>query len=570
MIHYRVSLPNPHSHTLEVELRFTSTAAETRLHLPVWTPGSYLVREFSRYLSELTAEGSGASAVTIEKTAKGSWTVAATAGTDVVIRYSAYCHERSVRTPHVDGTHAFFTGTNLLCFLEGRTAEEHRLSVDLPEGWRIFTSRGIDCSDFTLPDYDTLADLPVEMGPDHLVASVEVLGKPHDLVFWGAQQTTVNLPRLLDDTRALVEANAAMFGGTLPYERYLFIYHITSDQRGGLEHLDSTVLAATWKNFENEESYRDLLGLISHEHFHVWNVKRIRPRALGPFDYLAENHTTGLWISEGATSYFDNLNALRARRFSPEQWLKMLEQDLQRYLAVPGRFEQSVALASFDAWTRLYRPDENLSNRTISYYLKGAMVTLALDLTIRGATSGNHRFDDLLALYWERFCASGASFDEREVADDLRTATGLDLSAELARWVFGTDDPPFEQLLATHGIELRCARPEGSHPGLEIATSAEGWRVTQVSTAGANAGGSIYAGDTIVAICGRRALADGTREWLTAQPHGTELPVQLFRRDRLVAAELRLGPAPNPTVSLVASAEPSPDAAALRQKWLGL
>lgn len=570
MIHYRVSLPNPHSHTLSVELRIPAPAAQTSIHLPVWTPGSYLVREFSRYLSEATVEAVGGGSATIEKTAKGSWQISSDGAHEVIVRYTAYCHERSVRTPHVDGSHAFFTGTNLLCFVDGRTTEPHRLSVDLPPGWRIFTSRGLDVADFTVADYDTLADLPVELGPDHLVASVEILGKPHDLVFWGAEQTTINLPRLLDDTRALVEANAAMFGGSLPYERYLFIYHVSSDQRGGLEHLDSTVLAAIWKNFENEESYRDLLGLISHEHFHVWNVKRIRPKALGPFNYLAENHTTGLWISEGATSYFDNLNALRAGRFTAQQWLKFLEQDLQRYFAIPGRFEQSVALASFDAWTRLYRPDENTNNRTISYYLKGAMVSLALDLTIRDATAGERCFDDLLGLYWRRFCGTGEAFDEGRVVEDLRTATGLDLSAEIATWVYGTEDPPFAALLASHGVELRTTLPPGSHTGLDTTQTSEGLRVTHVHSTGANAGGGIYPQDTLVAVAGRRVLADGTREWLAAQPAGTTMAVHLFRRDRLVETELRLGPPTGVTVTLEATA--TQDAAILerRRRWLGL
>lgn len=570
MIRYRVSLPNPHSHTLHVELRISAPAARFAIHLPVWTPGSYLVREFSRYLSELTIEPVGAGSATIDKTAKGSWNITATGTDEVIVRYSAYCHERSVRTPHVDGSHAFFTGTNLLCFVEGRTAEPHRLSVELPSGWRIFTSRGLDVADFTLADYDTLADLPVELGPDHLVASVEILGKPHDLVFWGAEQTSINLPRLLDDTRALVEANAAMFGGTLPYDRYLFIYHVSSDQRGGLEHLDSTVLATIWKNFENEDSYRDLLGLISHEHFHVWNVKRIRPRALGPFDYLAENHTTGLWISEGATSYFDNLNALRANRFTAAQWLKFLEQDLQRYFAIPGRFEQSVALASFDAWTRLYRPDENINNRTISYYLKGAMVSLALDLTIREATGGDKKFDDLLALYWHRFCETGESFDETRVAEDLHTATGLDLSAQLRSWVHGTDDPPFATLLAAHGVEFRTSEPAGSHTGLETTATGEGWRVNQVHSAGANAGGDIYPQDLLLAVAGRRLLADGTKEWLAAQPAGTVLPVHLFRRDRLITAQLRLGAPTGVTVTLELLATDDEATLARRNRWLGL
>ena len=570
MTHYRVSIPNPHDHTIAVELRIANPDRQTRIHLPVWTPGSYLVREFSRYLSELTIEPVGPGSATIEKTAKGSWHITCDGADEVVVRYTAYCHERSVRTPHVDGSHAFFTGTNLLCFVEGRTAQPHRLSVDLPQGWRIFTSRGLDVADFTVANYDTLADLPVELGPDHLVASVDILGKPHDLVFWGAEQTTINLPRLLEDTRALVASNAAMFGGTLPYERYLFIYHISSDQRGGLEHLDSTVLAAIWKNFENEESYRDLLGLISHEHFHVWNVKRIRPKALGPFDYLAENHTTGLWISEGVTSYFDNLNALRAERFTPVHWLKFLEQDLQRYLAIPGRFEQSVALASFDAWTRLYRPDENINNRTISYYLKGAMVALALDLSIRAATGGSRRLDDLLALYWDRFCETGAAFDEAAVVQDLRTATGLDLSAEIAAWVYGTEDPPFEALLAGHGVELRITSPAGSHLGLETTATDEGWRVTQVHSRGANAGGNIYPQDLLLAVGGRRLLAEGTKEWLAARPAGSSLPLHLFRRDRLVSTELQLGEPTGATVAIVPIEAPTEAAAALRKRWLGL
>jgi predicted metalloprotease with PDZ domain len=348
----------------------------------------------------------------------------------------------------------------------------------------------------------------------------------------------------------------------------MFVFHIASDLRGGLEHLDSTVLATPWRFFETDAGWLELLGLISHEHFHVWNVKRIRPSVLGPFDYQSENYTRSLWISEGATSYFDNLNCLRAGVMTRQQWLDALATDLTRYLDTPGRHAQSVAESSFDAWIRLYRPDENTSNRTVSYYLKGAIISLCLDLTIRARTAGGSSFDALLQQYWRQFLADGRGFDEDRVAEDIRTATGVDVGSELQHWVESPNDPPIAELLASHGIRLVSKPTADSALGFAFSSAPDGWRVSSVAAGGPAAGRALYPGDTIVAIDGRRATADGTRDWLLSRPAGTGYEAHLFRRDRLIAVCLQLGETIARTISLEVVPAAAPAVKSLLDAWL--
>lgn len=564
---WHVSIPHPDDHTLHVELSFEATGDETELHLPVWTPGSYLVREFSRYLGSLTVSDEHGRQVPIRRIAKGSWTVDAVEGTALVARYTAYCHELTVRTPHVDGTHAFFTGTNVLLRVAGAEEIGGTLQVTPPAGWSVFCPLDERDGAWVADDWDTIADTPIEVGP-HRAHRFDVDGVPHRFVFWGDDAVEIDIERLEADTRALVRQNASVFGGELPYERYDFVFHITAKSRGGLEHLNSTVLATPWRYFDTEDGYREMLGLISHEHLHTWNVKRIRPAGLVPFDYQNENYTRALWVSEGFTSYLDDYHCLRAGVVDREWYLTSLGRSLTRLRNTPGRLAQSVADASFDAWIRLYRPDENTPNRTVSYYLKGAMVALLVDLHVRSATDGERSMADVMATLWDDWRETGAGFDEDGIADVVQRATGVELAEALTQWVDGTDELPLEAALRGHG--LRVEHAEGKHPDLGLSVQrGHDICVSCIAPDGPAASAGVYAGDVLVAVAGRRLTSDSFDDTLATLHAGRSVALHLFRRDRLIEVSITpREPAPG-AITVAIDDQAAADVVALRDGWLG-
>jgi len=571
-ISHRVRITEPASHRAQITMHVATGAEDTHtvVHLPVWTPGSYLVREFGRYLGPITATLADGSVVPVVALAKSSWRIDHPAGAEIELHYEAYAHELTVRTPHIDTTHAFFTGSNLLLWVDGRTAEPALLCVEPPTGWEVYTT--LDDADdkartYVAPNYDTLADTPVECGP-HRCVSFDALGIPHRLIFWGDGAVTIDMERLTRDIHAIVVENAAIFGG-LPYARYDFVFHITENARGGLEHLSSTVLATPWRYFDTEPGYVEMLGLIAHEHFHVWNVKRIKPAGLVPFDYLRENYTRALWVSEGFTSYFDDLVCHRAGLLDAGAYLEGLAKALTRYYATPGRLVDSVASASFNAWIRLYRPDEDTPNRTVSYYLKGALVALCIDLKIRSATNGSRTLDDVMRYLWERFGSGTVGFPEDGVAALIEAATGVDLRNALAVWVDGTDDPDFSTILASHGVVLSRETNKGAYTGVRY--SGEGdVTVDHVERHSPASHADLSPGDVLVAIDGRRVGAASVAALLEALPTDRDVAVHVFRRGRLLSKTLRPTAPREGEVTLTLDAEPGPDVAALRSRWLNV
>jgi predicted metalloprotease with PDZ domain len=536
MNHYSVDAQRPETQSLDIVFEFTTIADQPVLRLPVWTPGSYTLREFGRYLGELQAETVDGEPVHAEAIEKSAWRVDAPSGTRLRVRYSAWCNELTVRTPHVDQTHAFFTGTNVLVYQDGDTGRPCTLALTPPEDWSTFCSLEREGEVFVAPDYDTLADTPVEMGA-HVFDAFEVAGIPHRIIYWGAEAVHLDRPAIVAGYRACVEKNAELFGG-LPYRRYDFIVHITESLRGGLEHLSSTVLACPWRYFETSTGFEEMLGLVMHEHFHVWNIKRIKPRTLVPFDYERENYTSALWVAEGFTSYFDDYQCRRAGLLTQDRYLEILGKSITAMLQLPGRHQQSIARSSFDAWIRLYKPDGNSPNRTVSYYLKGGLVAWLLDLVIRDRSDGARSLDDVMKHLWKGTCDDASGYDEMNMGQTILDATGVDVSAELAAWVFGTDDPDWNDVLASHGMEL--VEPSGE-PAVDFGWTLSGQTVKSVLDGGAAQRAGLTPGDELVAIDHRAfgaplldALALRFKDASVAR-----VDVHFFRRGLLRTVELR-------------------------------
>jgi predicted metalloprotease with PDZ domain len=577
MLH-RLSIPEPHSHLLHVELHVDRPGAETELVLPVWTPGSYLVREYARHLEGVAATDGSGRPVPIERLDKHRLRARAGSADRLIVRYRVYAHELTVRTCHVDGTHAFVNGAAVFLQVRGREREEQVLEVDPPPGWRVSTALEGGPTRFAAKDYDELADSPVEIGT-HEIVTFTAHGKPHELALWG--RGNVDVRRLAEDARRIVETYGTMMGG-LPYERYLFIVHLADKRRGGLEHARSTTLLVNRFGFAPRDAYEETLGLFSHEFFHVWNVKRLKPAAFVPFDYSREQYTRLLWWFEGATSYYEGLALVRAGIVEPKRWLKSLGQALTALERTPGSAKMSLEEASFLAWVKHYRPDENTPNSAISYYLKGELVALALDLALRRK---GRSLEELLKLLYERHVEGGVPEDgvERGAAELL----GADEARRFFdRWVRGTE--PLELDLDVAGVRLRrrvaqgfddkggtAPKPDDARPGsvtawlgAELANGPK--LVVQSVREGSPAHrAGLYAEDEIVAEGGFRTEKNPLWDRLQERGPAGTLRLTVFRRDELVEVAVPLAPAPEDTIWLEVAADARPEQRAVLERWTG-
>jgi predicted metalloprotease with PDZ domain len=585
---------SPHSHLLEVEMRFSASGEGVELVMPAWTPGSYLLREFARNVQDFEATGGEGRTLAWTKLDKGTWRIDAPAGEEVRVRYRVYANELTVRTSHLDATHAFVSPASVFMFVRGREIEPLHLEVAPPEGWRVATAlRSPEALRFEAANYDELVDSPLEIGV-HRRVEWEQDGIPHAFAIWG--RGGYDPERLVADTRRIIDVAAGLFGG-LPYDRYLFILHLFPGGRGGLEHKASCALQAERWAFEGE-AYDQLLGLIAHEFFHVWNAKRIRPAALGPFDYTSENYTRDLWVVEGLTTYYTDLIVRRAGLLSEEKYLARLADMIERLEKSPGRLHQSLAESSFDTWIRFYRPDENSGNSQISYYHKGALVGLLLDLEIRRATQGRRSLDDVMHLLWERYGRADIGYPEGSVQDVAEEVAGVDLSAFFAAYVRGVEELDYEQALTAVGLELKkepgrvpaeradagASEAGGGMGGTEkvpdvarvearlgVRMREEGGRLTVASVRadGPGRAAGLDARDEILALDGLRV--GGVAEMaarLGGMAEGARVDVALFRRDELLRVEVAVGPEATGKWRLVPVEGASAELVELREGWL--
>jgi predicted metalloprotease with PDZ domain len=380
-----------------------------RVFLPSWSPGSYLLREYARHIRHFEASQSNGEILFHEQITKNIWEInleksAATHNTEKLsVSYEIYCKDLTVRTSHVDASHAFLHGPSYLMGVLDEKIEAPVIEFRFPKIWSKLSTSLKDISDvrdqfiFTAPDYDSLIDCPVEIGC-HETDGFEYQNKPHHLAYYG--QLYPHKQDLKNDIKKIVETVAKHFNEELPYENYLFINHFVPKIYGGLEHLNSTALHFDGRKLGNRKDYLNYLSLLGHEYFHLWNVKRIRPQELGPFDYHHENYTTLLWLAEGLTSFMDDLFVYRAGLSTLEEYLDAVKGHFETYFSTPGRYFHSLEQSSFNAWVKLYRPDENSKNSSVSYYLKGGLVFMVLHgLLIEKGKSIN----DLLISLWTQF-----------------------------------------------------------------------------------------------------------------------------------------------------------------------
>ncbi len=473
-VHYRIEPADLHAHLFSVTLTIPAPAARQEVSLPVWIPGSYLVREFSKNLLGLQAQQDGAP-VPLAQLDKHRWQAQCRKGQPLVLTYQVAAYDNSVRTAWLDAARGFFNGTSLCLRVHGREDEAHLLEIvrtPATNGWSVATGLAAEKTNragfgtYRAESYDELVDCPVEMGAFWSVRFT-ACGVPHRLVVAGAAPS-FDGTRLQADTRRICEAQIRFWhgAGKPPHANYLFLLNVVDDGYGGLEHRNSTALICGRRDLPRvgearaPDGYTTLLGLISHEYFHTWNVKRLRPAELASYDYTRENYTELLWFFEGFTSYYDDLLLRRCGLLDNGSYLRLVTKTINQVLQTPGRHVQSVAQASFDAWVKYYRQDENTANATVSYYTKGALVALCLDLALR--REGQTSLDDVMRALWERTgAASGVGpVTQAELLRVLQALSGRDWSREIAQWAHGTDDLPLAELLAAHGVTLQADAPQ--------------------------------------------------------------------------------------------------------------
>lgn len=576
---YVLSFPRPHTHLYEVVLTIKNVSTgQLDLQMPIWTPGSYLAREYARHVQDFSASDASGQPLKWQKADKMTWRVeaGASAASPRTIRaaYRVYANELFTQTSHLDATHAYFNGATLFMYVASAKDRPHRLKIDPPAGWRATSPLALQPDPdgyFTAADYDRLIDSPTEVGT-HKLLEFTVLGKPHRVTIWG--DFNFDEEKLKADLAKIVEAGAQIFGG-LPYEHYTFLVHVQPGIGGGTEHLNSNVSMTSPAAFKTPVGYKGFLGLESHEYFHHWNVKRIRPIALGPFDYQRENYTRGLWVSEGITSYYGDLLLRRAGLTTPGEYFTQLTRMIAGYEQSPGRLKQSAETASFDAWIKHYRPDENSPNTTMSYYTRGEILGLLFDLEIRSRTNGARSLDDVMRDLLRNHGLPKPGFTDAELKAALDRAAGADLGSLWNAYVSGTEEIDFDRLFRLVGMERKAvgvdADASGKKPGtLGFRTRAAGDRVviSNVIDGLPAYEGGLNSSDELSAIDGRRIDAANVNDRLNEIRDGQRVTLTVFRREKMMSFELTAAPRP-PMNYLVAEMKEATEAQkALRKAWL--
>lgn len=569
LLRYQIQAQPAFEHRYRVRCHLPEALPDQRLRLPAWIPGSYLIRDFARHVIQLSARDAAGRALEVTKRDKSTWQVAH-AGGPIDLVWDIYARDGSVRGAYLDREWAFFNGTSV--FLEPLDVPVIGIEVDVaaPDpAWQLATALApvaVDAQGFgryAAPDYETLIDSPVLMGP-LTQQSFAVAGVPHHLQVLGADPGA-DVARLAADLARICAWQAALFGA-LPMDRYHFLLRLAGEGYGGLEHRLSSALLAQRKTLPlrgeagMSDDYADLLGLCSHEYFHSWLVKRIRPAPLASADLTTEAYTRQLWVFEGITSYYDELALLRSGCIIQAQFLGRLARTLTRLARTPGRRIDSVADASFDAWIKLYKPDEATPNHTVSYYTKGSVIALCLDLLLRRESAGASSLDDILRALWTRHGATGEPLPEGGFEALVAELAGEAVAAPLRDWVYGRAELPVAELLAPFGVTLhwasaRDARDTGGYgpppaagrrrdAGLRWRATSEGLRVEWLAPDGSAARAGMACGDVLVALEGRRLDAERLERLLQIDGERAPMIVHGFRDDRLMTYFLALDAAP--------------------------
>ena len=569
-IRYVLRFPEPRTHYIEVEGTYPSSGKPAiELMMAVWTPGSYLVREFARSVEGVQARTAAGQALSIQKSRKNRWLVQTGGASEVVVTYRVYAHERAARLDWVDDSYALVNGAPTFITLAEKISRPHDVLLQLPTQWaRSVTPLPAvvdgQAHHYRAANFDMLVDSPILAG-NPSVREFAVDGVKHALVNVG-DTTLWNGARSAADVERIVRAAKTLWG-FLPYEHYVF-FNILTDSYDGIEHKASTVLFADRWSTRTPAAYHDWLSLVAHEFTHAWNVKRLRPVELGPFDYENEVHTQNLWVAEGFTNYYSWMLNGRSGLASREQTLADVSGAIRALQTTPGRLVQPLQLASYDAWIKQYRPDENSANVSISYYTKGSLVALLLDARIRRLTRGVKTLDDVMRLAYDRYSGDHGytSAQFRAVASEV---AGTDLGEFFRLAVDGIGELDYTEMLAFYGLEFAREAP-GDQPWLGIATRVSGGRliVAQVPRGTPAYGSGLDVDDEIVSIDGFPLAGDELTDRLSQYAPASRITLLVSRRGESRRVDVVLGVAPLRAWTLAVRSDASADQRSRLDAWI--
>lgn len=575
VVRYTVRFPDPASHYAEIAAELpTAGRATIEIWMPVWTPGSYLVREYARNVEGLTAAADGAP-LAVVKTSKNRWRITTGGAAEVQLRYRLYCRDLSVRASFVTSRFALLNGAATFFALDRPTDHAYEVGIELPAPWgRALTAlpQVGESWRFLARDFDELVDAPLFAGSP-AVYPLAVDGPPHWLINEG-EGGSWDGPRSAADLATLF-TTAGQLWGSFPYPRFL-VFNLLTEAGGGLEHRDSTVLMSSRLKTRRREDYLDWLSLAAHELFHAWNGKRLRPRELGPFDYEQEVYSHSLWAVEGITSYYDDLLVRRAGLATTKEYLKALSKSIEKLQTTPGRQVQALELASFDAWIKFYRSDENSPNASISYYTKGAVVAWLLDVEVRRATGGQRSLDDVLRLAFARH-AGEQGYDPSELEAAASEVAGVDLKAFFARALRSTEELDYGPALAWFGLRFAATdEPKPDEPeepagwlGVGTEKRAGSLWVNEIQRGTPAAAAGLEVDDELLALDGYRVAADDWEARLKATRPGQQAELLVARRQQLLRLRVVLGSEPKPAWKLTLDPTATAEQRAHLTAWLG-
>lgn len=602
-IQYTVNLSKPHAHIYKVTLSISSPNKDGQiLSLPAWIPGSYMIRDFAKNIINIKAF-SNDKRILINKLDKSTWKIEPVKS-EISIEYEVYAWDLSVRSAHFDMTHAFFNGTSLFLMPHGFESEPCLLSIESPlerkhSKWKVATSlqkqktNPFGFGTYQSINYDDLIDHPIEIGT-HTEFDFSVENTNHKMTLTGVHRA--DNERLKKDLTKICQTHCSMFGELPKLEEYIFLTMVTGDGYGGLEHRSSTSLMCSRDDLplssqaqEPDEKYRNFLGLCSHEYFHTWNIKRIKPEVFLPYDLSKESYTKQLWAFEGITSYYDELALIRSKVISVESYLELIGQTITRVLRGKGRFNQSIAESSFEAWTKFYKQDESAANTIVSYYAKGALLALCLDLTIRKGTEGKKSLDEVMRYLWINYGKKSIGLPEGKIEAIVSEVSGINLDNFFEKYLYGTEDLPLKELLSEMGVtfNLRPTTSVDDKGGKNLTNKTEGnqlkvsfgarftadplgAKITQVFSEESAELAGLSAGDIIIAVNELQVTKLSIERIVNSYHEGDELRIHAFRRDELKEFTLILKSAELTTCYLQLNETASNEEKTNQQDWLFL
>ena len=566
-IEYKISFPNPVTHYCDVEIT-TSTdgAEEMEFEMPVWTPGSYKVRDYARHVDKIKASANSKE-LDCEKTGKSSWEINTSGVGDVKLTYRVYCNELTVRTSEITSDHAYLNGTSVFMYIKGRIGDECELEIQPYQDWEKISTglKKIGDGRFSAENYDILADCPIEIGNQQIL-EFEVDEKKHYISIYGAGN--YDAEKFVVDFEKIVEAESKMMDG-LPYENFTFLITVAEGAGGGLEHLNSfSAMYQPWV-FDDEKRYKKFLGLISHELFHVWNVKRVRPLELGPFDYSKEVYTRMHWVTEGWTSFFDNLILRRADIVDDKEYLEFVADEVNEVMRYTGRFHQSLEDSSYYNWTKFYNRHENSRNDQISYYKKGGMIALMLDIEIITGSNYEKSLDDALRILFDDYNNdSSKGYTGDRVKEVIESLTGKNMDEFWNKYIRGTDEISFAEYLLKAGVELKDKNKEGEIKlNAVINKKSDNVILDEVYEGGSAYGAGLSAGDELIALNGIRVSNSNFKAVLNTYKPGDETEVVYSRAGKVRDLKMKILEQV-PTYELVKIENPDEMQRKVWEKWI--